>query len=81
MHSPNKQAKNTPWAGLPIMAIGTRTEIEAKNILATWIDHGVLLKGEWSDPKNRNKVGRITVNNARANEVLAEIGGTEHSSP
>jgi hypothetical protein len=73
VHSPNKQSKNTPWAGAPLMGVGGRSETEAKKIIVAWLENGVLVKGDHADPKSRNKVEKVTVNITKAAEILAEL--------
>ena len=73
VHSPNKQAKSIPWAAKPLIEIGGRSELEAKKILAGWIDNGVLIKGFTTDPKNSNKIECVTVVDAKIAQILAEL--------
>ncbi|WP_428487216.1 AAA family ATPase [Rhodopila sp.] len=73
-HSPNKQAKHTPWAGKPLMDIGGRAEREASRIIAAWIESGVLVKSKYYHDASKHSVERVTVDDAKAAEILAEIG-------
>ena len=36
-HTPNKQARFLPWVATPLMEIGSRSEADAKKIVASWI--------------------------------------------
>jgi hypothetical protein len=73
VHSPNKQSRNTPWAGKALTEIGGRSEIEAAKIIVAWIENGVLIKGKHSDPKSRNNVEKVTVDLTKAADIVAEI--------
>lgn len=69
-HSPSRQAKN--WAGKVLTELGGRTPQEAAKIVAAWIGTGVLIESEKRDSKNRNMVKCVTVNDAKAAQILAE---------
>jgi hypothetical protein len=79
VHSPNKQAKNLPWAGRPLIDIGGRTDREATVIVQKWIETGVFVKGEHTDD-NRNKVQKVDLADEKAREILAEIRGPDVES-
>jgi hypothetical protein len=72
VHSPNKQAKNTPWAGRPLMAIGGRSEREATMIIKSWLDSGVLTKTKYRDG-NRHDVESVVLDTERAAEITAGL--------
>jgi hypothetical protein len=72
-HGPNRQAKNTPRAGTPLMDIGRRSEREAGKIVAEWIKTGVLVKGNYYHGASKHKVQRVIVDEAKAAEILAEF--------
>jgi hypothetical protein len=69
--SPHRQAKN--WAGHPLMGVGGRTEIEAGTIIKAWIGSGVLAVGEYNHQANRNTVDRVTLDETKAAEIMAEL--------
>jgi hypothetical protein len=73
VHSPAKQAKHTPWAGKVLMETGARNEIEAAKILRTWIGSGTLETGKYYHKASKNGVSCVTVNDAKAAEILAEL--------
>jgi hypothetical protein len=70
-HSPSKQAKQTTWAGKPLVEIGGRSDSEAGNILKAWLKNGVLEEGEHY--QGRNKVKRVTLNEGKAAEILTSL--------
>ena len=72
-HSPNKQAKNTPWVGLPLVNLGGRAEREAVKIVAAWIENGVLVKGSYYHTGSRHDVQCVTLDDAKAGAILASI--------
>jgi hypothetical protein len=73
IYGPNRQAKHTPWAGNPLMEIGGRSEREAGKIVAAWIESGVLVKDSYYHSASKNTVGRVTLDELKAAEILAEI--------
>ena len=73
VHGPAKQAKHTPWAGKPLMETGGRSEREAGNIVKAWLESGVLTKGEYYHPESKNTVARVSLNEAQAQAIIAEI--------
>jgi hypothetical protein len=77
IHGPTKQAKHTPWAALPLMQIGGRSEREATLILKTWIENGILNKGTFRQPAGRNEVSMVALDDAKAAEILASIAEPE----
>jgi hypothetical protein len=70
IHGPNRQAKRLPWAGNVLVNLAGRTEREAGKIIAAWIKTGLLVKGEHRDADNRNKVQRVTVDDAKVAPIL-----------
>jgi hypothetical protein len=74
VHGPNKQAKNTPWAGKALIGIGGRNEHEAGRIVAAWLESGVLTKGDFYHAPSKHTVQRVTLDEAKAAAILA---GTE----
>jgi hypothetical protein len=68
-HSPSKQAKN--WAGKPLMAIGGRSDREATRIVEAWIANDVLVEGKHTN--SRNTVKKVTLDEAKANEILESL--------
>jgi hypothetical protein len=73
VHGPSKQAKHTPWAGTVLMEIGARSEREAAKIIAAWIESGVLVKGDYYHTESKNKVARVTLDDAKAAAIMTEI--------
>ena len=72
-HGPFKQARHTPWAGGPLVILGGRTEHEAGKIIAMWIKSSVLTKEKYYHTVSKNDVWRVTVNHAKAAEILAGL--------
>jgi hypothetical protein len=73
VHGPARQAKNTPWAGKALIDIGKRSDREATTIVAAWLESGVLIKGEYRHAKSRHTVQRVTLDDAKAASILAEL--------
>jgi hypothetical protein len=73
VYGPNKQAKNTPWAGKVLIQFGARAELEATKIITAWLGSGVLTKGEYYHAESKNKVNRIVLDDAKAKEILREL--------
>jgi hypothetical protein len=78
-HSPNRQARNTPWAGKALMEIGGRTEIEATKIIAAWLESETITKGEYYHGASKHSVAKIDLDEAKVAEILAEL--TASSAP
>jgi hypothetical protein len=74
VHSPHKQAKNTPWAGNVLMKIGGRSVDEARKIIKAWLASGVLTSGEIYDPKSKHEVQCVTLDEVKAAEILVQLG-------
>ena len=74
-HSPVRQSKATPWAGVPLIEQGERSEAEAKKIVAAWIENGVLIKDEFYNADTKNKSACVTLDEAKSAAILANIGG------
>lgn len=72
-HGPNKQAKHTPWAGVPLMDIGKRSEREAGQIVREWLESGVLTKGKYYHTPSRHEVEQVVLDDAKAAQILADI--------
>lgn len=72
-HGPARQAKHTPWAGKPLEEIGGRSPREAAKIITAWMESGVLIKGEYLHAESKNKVARVTLDDAKASAIMAEI--------
>jgi len=72
-HSPHRQSKRTPWAGIPLVKIGGRSEREAAKIIAAWGEEGVLTTQETYDPETKNKVDRAVLNGTKAAAILATL--------
>lgn len=72
VHGPTRQAKHTPWAGLPLVDIGGRTDREAAQIVAQWLKEGTLTKGDYYHPESKNTVQRVTLDDGKAAAILTE---------
>jgi hypothetical protein len=72
IHGPSKQGKHTLWAGQPLIDIGKRSDREASKIVKAWIDSGVLVEEEHANV-HRNKTQKVTVIEAKAQSILADI--------
>jgi hypothetical protein len=72
-HSPKKQSKNTPWAGIPLMEVGRRSDREATSIVKAWLENGVLGEGTYYHLPSKHEVTRVIVDEAKAAEILASI--------
>lgn len=72
-HSPVKQAKNTPWAGKPLMALGGRSKLEASEIIKAWIENGILIKGEYYHEESKNSVSCVNLDARKVDEILDGI--------
>lgn len=73
IYSPVKQSKNTPWAGKVLMDIGKRSEVEAAKIITAWLESGTLTKGEHYSADSKHAVQRVTLDDAKATEILAAL--------
>jgi hypothetical protein len=71
-HSPNKQSRGLPWVAAPLMEIGGRSEVDAKKIVASWIQNSVLIKGTHTNAHD-NKVDCVTLNTTKADAIMAEV--------
>jgi hypothetical protein len=61
---------NSFWLGIPIVKMTGKTEDEAADLVRDWIDNDVLIKGEYVSPQKRKTRPRITLNEAKAREML-----------
>jgi len=77
VHSPNKQAKHTPWCGKPLIEIGDRNEREAVKIVGLWLDSGVLVKDTYYHSASKHTVDKVSLDDAKASEILAQVGAVE----
>jgi hypothetical protein len=73
VHGPNKQAKHTPWAGKVLMETGGRSQVEAWNIITSWLGSGTLEKGEYYHKASKHTVEKLVLNDAKAAEILAGL--------
>jgi RecA-family ATPase len=71
LYSPNKQARNTPWAGKVLIDIGRRSEIEAGRIIEAWLDNGVLIKQKYYHTGSRHEVEKVVLNEVEVAKILA----------
>jgi hypothetical protein len=63
----------TYWAGHVIEASTGKTEKEAKRILRNWCGNQVLLEDEYYSEKRKRTVPRVTVNDAKARDILGRL--------
>ena len=70
-YSPNRNAKNTPWAGGVPMKTGGRSESEAKRIIAAWLEHGLLTKATYYHQNSRHMVEKVVLDEAKVAEIQA----------
>jgi hypothetical protein len=71
-HSPDKRAKAIPWAGLPLMEIGGRTDAQAKKILDLWLQSKTLIDGPPFKTDQRRDIRTLTVDPAKVAAILAQ---------
>jgi hypothetical protein len=64
---------NGDWAGSPIAKIGGMEKEAANLILKAWIKSGTLIEDNYRSPKRRKDVGRLTVNETKAREILGPL--------
>ena len=73
IYGPTRQAKHTPWVGNALINFGGRSQSEAAKIVRAWLDSGVLSIGEYYHSKTKHTVQRVALDEAKADEILAEI--------
>jgi hypothetical protein len=73
IHSPHKQAKQTPWVGLPLTELASRNDREATRIVKAWLASGLLAKADYYHEPSKHTVARVVLNEAKAAEILAGI--------
>ena len=76
-HTDIRQAKHTAWVGAPLMIIGDRSEAQAKTIIKTWLDTGVLIKGKYNHTESKHSVSCVTLNEAKVIQILADLNRFE----
>lgn len=76
-YSPNANARGD-WAGNPIITIGEVDEAEAARWLRDWLKSKTLIEGTYRSPKRRRFFGCVTLNEAKAQEIL---GALYHQPP
>jgi hypothetical protein len=64
---------NGAWAGWPIAKISNKAKGEAKRILRTWFNNGVLLEEEYYSKKRQRATRRISVDEIKAAEILGPL--------
>jgi hypothetical protein len=69
-YTPTRQAND--WVGDLIVRHG-KTPDDAAQIVKTWLDNGVLERGEYSSPKRKKKTSKVTVVEAKAAEILTPL--------
>ena len=69
-HGTVKQAKNTPWAGNPLIALATRSKLEASNIVKAWIETGILTHSEYYNTTSKHNVSCVNLNEEKVAEVI-----------
>jgi hypothetical protein len=72
-HAKNQRA-SIPWAGKPLMNAG-RTEVQAKKILADWLQSDTLIPGEEVKGESRHPVQTVMPNPTKVASILAALGG------
>jgi hypothetical protein len=76
-HSKSSQSKNTPWAGIPLISIGGRSKAEASKIIGKWIESKLLTESTYYHAESKNTVGSVVLDEAKADEILAELRATD----
>jgi hypothetical protein len=61
------------WVGKPIVRITGKTADQAQPIVRTWVKNDVLIEDTCEHPKQRKLRARVTLNEAKAAEILAPI--------
>jgi len=59
-YSAAQQAKRAAWTVVKEV-LPRLTQEQAQKVIATWLDNGVLINGEYDDPKERRKQNGVTV--------------------
>lgn len=67
-YSPDR--RSAEWIGIPIARITGKTPAETARIVLTWRKNGVLLKGEYDHPTQRKPRSYVTLDEAKAAEIL-----------
>jgi hypothetical protein len=70
-YSPDGRA--TYWAGELIRTHAGKSKEDAARILSTWRANQVFLDGTYLSPKRKNTVRRVTLNEAKAREILGAL--------
>jgi hypothetical protein len=73
VHGPTRQAKHTPWAGVPLVDIGGRSGREAANIIRAWLETGVLLKDKYYHAESKHTVERVMLDEGKVSSILSQI--------
>ena len=69
----NNSRSDTQWIGNPIAKIIGASNDVAASIAGTWIKNQVLTKGEYHSPKRRKLTKHVTLNEAKAAEILGPL--------
>jgi AAA domain len=73
VHGPNRQARHTPWAGLPLIGSGRRSEREAAQIIKAWIGSGVLVTQKYYHLPSKHEVEKVVLDEAKGADILSEL--------
>jgi hypothetical protein len=76
-YSPDRRSKR--WAGDLIASTAGKSDEEAARILRTWMKNSVLIKDEYDSPERRESVGRLTLNETKAGEILGHLYHSEET--
>lgn len=79
-YSPHRQARH--WVGHAVAANSGQTPEQAKTLVKRWLDNGVLVVGEYYNATSKRRVENVTLNEAKAAEILRDLGpGGPSESP
>jgi hypothetical protein len=70
--SDKKEDTALPWAGQPLMDLGKRNEAQAKKIITTWRESGVLVDTTVEN-KSRHKVKAVVLDRGKAQAILNDL--------
>jgi hypothetical protein len=68
----NTQATALPWAGQPLVDLAKRSEAQAKKIITTWREAGVLVETSVEN-KSRHKVKALILDRGKAHAILNDL--------
>lgn len=70
-YSPDRRAKR--WGGNVIIAVTGKSDDDAARVIRTWIENKVLIKDDYHSPERSREVPRVTLNEAKAAEILEPL--------